>query len=211
MMKTLLAVGVAAATIQIQAISYNAGIDGTTAPTGALFTPVGGSLSLKTHNGFTGLGISGGASGAEIDLSQKLSITFAGPQTLNDLTLAFLYDGPEYNDGNELAAIKINGTQYVLTATGSSSSTWTGSGTVQNISLAKSTGGGVWKIINPIGNTPVTSIELYPLPYPTGKWAPNPSDFSLREFNTTAVPDGGATAVLLGFGTLALAALRRKE
>lgn len=207
--KACLALGLVLTAHSAKAISYDVNVNGTTAPAGSHFTPTGGSLEIKNHNGFNGLGVSGGYSGAEIDLDQKLTITFDQPQILQDLTLAFLYDGPEYSDGNELADIKINGVEYVFTATGSTTATWTGSGSWLNVSPADDAGGAVWKLINPAGNVGVTSIELYPMPYPQGHEAPNPADFSLNAFNTTSAPDAGASALLLALGTLGLAAFKR--
>jgi hypothetical protein len=177
MRKIYLSVGAALAILTTSGISYHADSDGLIPAAGSHFSGTGGSLQIKTHNGFKGLGISGGPSGGEIDLGQKLTIAFDQPQFLLDLTLAFLYDGPEYNDGNELAAVRINGFEYVLTATESSTVTWTGGGTAENVSPAINTGGGIWRIQNPAGNTPVNSSAL-PLAYPAGKEAPNASDFS---------------------------------
>lgn len=202
----------AAAAMNVQAISYNPHIDGVNAPAGSQFVATGGNLELKTHNGWTGLGISGGAAGGEIDIGQKLTISFNSAQYIDDISLAFLYNGPEYQDGQEIAAIRINGTtEFTLTAVTDTTAAWTGSGTVQNLSTANSNSGAIWNIINPFGLTKVNSIELYPLMYPVGQSAPNLSDFSLRKFHTHSAPDAGATGALLGIGALALAAFRKKN
>jgi len=206
-----LAIAAVVAVPQVSAITYHVDVNGLTAAAGSQFIASGGNLELKNHNGFNGLGISGGGSGGEIDLGQKLTINFLTPQVVEDFTVVFLYDGPEYADGHEVAAIRVNGsTEYQLTATGSTSASWTGSGSVANLSPATSDGGAIWKITNPFSATPITSIELYPLVYPVGQEAPNPSDFSLRAFNTSAVPDGGSMASLLGLSAFALTVLRRK-
>jgi len=194
---------------QATALSYNAGTDGLLAPAGTAFISSGGGLQLKTVAGWTGLGVAGGASGGEIDIGQKLSVSFSGSKILSDLTIGFLFDGPEFNDLKEIAAIKINGTtEYKLTAIGLTSATWTGLGSVSNLSPADSTGAGVWSILNPFGSMAITSLELYPLSSnPTG----NESDFSLVSFKTTStsVPDGGATLGMLGIAMTGLALVRR--
>jgi hypothetical protein len=191
------------------ALSYNAASDGLVVPAGSLFISSGGGLQLKTVAGWTGLGVAGGAAGAEIDIGQKINISFtAGPQLFSSLTLGFLFDGPEFNDLKEIAAVRINGTtEYKLTATGATSATWSGLGAVSNLSPADIDGAGVWSISNPFGSMAITSLELYPLSSnPTG----NESDFSLVGYKTTSVPDGGATFGLLGMAMTGLAMFRRK-
>ncbi|HET7569878.1 MAG TPA: PEP-CTERM sorting domain-containing protein [Gammaproteobacteria bacterium] len=69
------------------------------------FTANGGALGLKTMGDVTGVGVTGGASGNEIDIGQSISATSSSGFTLGSVTLAFLFDGPEYNDYEEVASL----------------------------------------------------------------------------------------------------------
>jgi len=203
---------------QASAISYDASINGLTPPSGVTFTPTGGSLQLKTVAGVVGLGVTGGASGGEIDIGQRLSVAFTDPQYIGAISLAFLYDGPEFGDNFEIAAIKVGGIEYKLQATSATTATWTGFGgnsAVINLNPAVDPGGaGAWEITNPFGNILVSAFDLYPLSSnPTG----NESDFSLRGFQTRVpeagfpVPDGGSSVALLGLAISGLLGFRRRN
>jgi hypothetical protein len=191
------------------AISYNANVDGLTAPGGSLFSASGGALGLKTVAGWTGLGVAGGSAGGEIDLGQSLQVSFLSTTTLQSLTLAFLYDGPEFSDPQEIAlTIATGGTthNYALQITGETSANWNGPGSVLNHSPANATGGGVWEITNPFGTDAISVLSL--------SSGGRGSDFSLQGFsssglNAASVPDGGATAVLLGLGLMGFGLVRR--
>lgn len=212
--RNLLAVGAAAALIapSALALSYDAATDGTASQAGYTFTTKdNAALGLKTVAGFTGLGVQGGYSGNEIDVGQWLQINFTdGPQTLDYLTIAFLYDGPEFGDPDERAKILADGIPFFLQATGEDTVTWTGTGSPDNISPANGQGGGVWRIDNPFSG-PVTTIRLKPVDLVSGNG--QDSDFSLLGFGTGAnlVPDGGTTLVLLGLALAGLPLIRRKN
>src|SRR4029450_12239404 len=81
------------------AASYDASSFTTTGP-GFNFT-ASGALGFKTIDGWSGRGGEGGPSGSEIDLEQFLQINFDNPEIVDNLSLAFLYDGTEYGDPNE--------------------------------------------------------------------------------------------------------------
>jgi hypothetical protein len=196
-----------ACSLETKALSYSAAANGLSFPAGATFTPTGGSFSFKTVAGFTGLGVSSLTAG-EIDIGESISITFTGQQVFNQLTLGFLFDGPEFGDLKEIAAVRINGTtEYKLTAMGATSASWTGSGSVLNMSPATDAGAGVWSITNPFGDTAIKKLELYPLSSNPGG---NESDFSLISLNTRNVPEGGSTLGLFGLALSALAIYQKR-
>jgi len=62
-------------------------------------------LGLKTVEGVTGVGVVGGPSGNEIDVGDRLSAHSDDGFILESLTLAFLFDGPEFGDVQETAKI----------------------------------------------------------------------------------------------------------
>ena len=138
---------------------------------GTTVTSTNGDFSTKSIAGVTGLGVGGGAVGAEIDAyaiggKEAITVTFPTAVQLDYLSVAFLYPNGEFGDSvNESAFIVFDGNQYILTATGSTTATWTGSGTVSNLSLAQDgtpgpEGAGLWKITNPYAGL-VTKIEFF--------------------------------------------------
>ncbi len=186
--------------INSQAISYNASINGTSAPTGATFTAIGGALGLKTQGPTTILGVTGGASGNEVSPNQALKISFDAPEKITSLSLGLLYNGPEYGDFNEIAGILVNGSvsvPFTLTAVGDTIALWTGTGTVTNISPAIKGLGGEWEITNPFGSLLVTELYLYPITQPG--WTGSPSEFGVSAFQT---PDSGSMAMMMGVSLL---------
>lgn len=101
---TLAASGASAAFLTAQDM-----VDGSAG--GFSFTPNGGSLGTKSDNAntVTGLGVTGGASGNEIDLGESITMTrpdgespFKAPK---EIGLALLFDGPEFGDVQEIARI----------------------------------------------------------------------------------------------------------
>lgn len=203
---TSLALGAGSA----QAILYNANNDGISAPAGATFTPSGGSLVVKSQAGFDFLGVTGGPAGGEIDLGESIRIDFDSTQNFDSLSLGLLFDGPEYGDRQEIAAALTDGSvaAFTLTATGTTTATWSFAGaTVTNLAPATLGAGGAWRIDNPFGSLGVNSLTLYPVSSnPNG----NESDFGLHAFQTSAVPDAGSTVAFLGLGVLGLAWLNRR-
>jgi hypothetical protein len=143
-----------------------------------------------------------------------IRLDFKAPVRVADFTLAFLYPEGEFHDEVfETAEIRFwNGaaSSRHLTASGTTSASWDGTGSVENVSPAEddTPGGGAWKVSNPFGSDAVTSVTFLPGVPPIGSSAY--SDFSLGEINVTPVPEP-ATMLLLGLGLLGVAGLMRKK
>lgn len=190
---------------------------------GITFTATGGNMGLKTTNGVTGVGVTGGPSGNEIDLNVGEAIT--GTSTtgfiLNSLTLAFLYDGPEYGDFQEVAQIEAqlagggistavltndysspNDTDVTLLVDGLAAPGLVTNATVANNAIASEITLGAL-----FGDNPLTSLEFTALPGICGVGnCNNQSDYSIESIDTRSVPEPGALGLvafalaLVGFG-----------
>jgi hypothetical protein len=186
--------------------------------TGATVTQGTAALSLKTTPiiGTVGVGTKSGYVDGEIDNSaagaisnEWIRITFDTPQFINDIKVAFLYPCGQYGDlVNEKAKILTNlDTQY-LQATGFTSATWDGSGTVNNLEKAQDGYGGVWEISNPFIDAPISYIEFRAVKL--GRGDSSDSDYSIVSISTSTptVPEP-VTMLLVGFGLTGLAGMRR--
>src|SRR5262245_55287461 len=136
---------------------------------GITFTASGGTFQQKTLGvpTFTGVGVSGLPTTDEIDIGESITGTRATPFNVDSITLGVLFDGPEFNDVNEVAQISINGVpSFTLTATflnaACLNAVLSGPGTVTNLSPATPTGGAVW-LLTGLNLTNVTSISFTPL------------------------------------------------
>jgi hypothetical protein len=71
---------------------------------GVTFTSAPGNFIVKNLNGFSGLGVTGGATGDEIDIGETVRMSFAA-QVVSDFSVTFLYNGPEFGDWREIAQV----------------------------------------------------------------------------------------------------------
>lgn len=205
-----LALGLAtAASLQATPIDFLASADGIAATSDYSFTSTGGSVVLGHKNGAYFVGVKSGQSGDEIDGNQSLTVHFAASERLASLSLALLFNGPEYGDNNEIAAAFTSGWDtYELRLTGQNAAKWYKNNVwVSNVvGFGTVTGGqGLFTISNPFGLSTVTSFKLFPIDTPNSK---DGSDFGLYAFST--VPDAGSTLVLMGAALIGFVGLARR-
>jgi hypothetical protein len=183
----------------------------------ATFTATGGNFEQKTLNGVSGVGVSGLTSG-EIDIGESIAGSFTSPVTVDSFQLAFLFDGPEFGDVNEIAKITVDVfgvglVDYFLTVTGTTSAVWTGLGSVLNLSPAQEDSGALWAITNPFGTSLINSITFAAVAGSCGTAGgacTNQSDYSLNSLSVTPVPVPAAFGLLaVGLGLLGFTARRR--
>lgn len=194
-------------------------IDSTNVPAGVATVNLGfatvtsspRNLTQNTVNGVTGIGVIGGRVAGEIDLGtfvgdeENITITYGAATTVTDIRLAFLFQPGQWTDTVfEAARITANGVDYVLTVTGNTTATWTGAGSVVNLSPALDVNSGVFRIINPFPGQ-VTTVRFSAVNQSNALNETN-SDFALLRVESTPEP---ATLVLIGGGLLAVALVRR--
>lgn len=198
-----------AAALQATPIDFLASADGIAATSDYSFSATGGSVVLGYKNSTYFVGVSSGQAGTEIDGNQSLTVNFAASERLASLSLALLFNGPEYGDNDEIAAVFTSGIDtYELRLNGQNSAEW-----YKNNAFVSWVGGGVtstggqglFTIDNPFGLSTVTSFTLFPIDTANSF---DGSDFGLFAFST--VPDAGSTLALMGAALIGFAGLARR-
>ncbi len=169
---------------------------------GITVTSTGGNFKQKTVGGFTATGISGGAVDAEIDNNEYMLFTFDRAVNITLLSIAHLYTKGNYGDlWNEDAKVVTSAGTFDLIATGATTGSWNGLGTLVNDSPGTEGNGGAWTVSgSDIFGAAITSLKLKSgNPGSEAKYG----DFGFRElqFNAT-IPGPGGLAIVGLFGLM---------
>lgn len=207
----------------LDASMYPALVGGNGATIGAVsFASAAGNFVQKSQGSISGLGVTGGRTGDEIDTNETITMSWIAGLNITSFSVGLLFNGPEYGDWAEVAMVTAwNGQQQVGTgllkvdATNNTLATFTGTGfgTVTNLAPAVEGSGAGWKVDNPFGNANVTRLVFTAVDSTvcgTTSRCTNQSDYVLS--SVTAVPEPGAYALALaGFGVLGFMARRRRS
>jgi hypothetical protein len=171
----------------------------------------------KTIGSYTGFGIGGGYSTAEIDLKgEKLTVEYDNPTVITELILSFLYPVQAWDDVvNEVARVTVVGpTPLVgdLTALTSTTASWSGSGSaVVNLEAAVFNSASVWQISMPFGSQLVQKLEFTAVAVAGGPEDATNSDFGIVSITNSDSEVPEASSVLLtGLGLVLLGGISRK-
>jgi hypothetical protein len=200
----------AAVTLMLAASATSAAI--TLSDSGTNFLAVTDNGGAHTAQNITGRGKTG-----EIGIGETLVMNLGGSYTIGSFQLGLLYDGPEFNDVNEVAQVGFfDGVNslgvFTLTATGAMTGDWTGAGMLSVLSPAAQPGSGHWRVdgLNIANVSKIEFIALEGLCGAAGGKCTNQSDFIVT--NVTAVPEPGTVAMLLaGLAMLGFMARRRER
>jgi len=149
----------------------------------ALSASSGRLLAKKTLNGVAGFGVSGGASGSEIDIGETLHVGIGQSRNVLSIKFLFLFNGPEFNDKAEKASVVADGTTYTLSVgndANDASAAWDGPGTVSKCGATLLGGTGCFIVTNPFPDA-VSQLDFGAAaggpPYAGG--GSNDSDYSI--------------------------------
>ncbi|MDP9198394.1 MAG: hypothetical protein M3O07_04165 [Pseudomonadota bacterium] len=119
-------------------------------------------LAKKTLNGASGFGVSGGASGNEIDIGETLGVAIGAARNVRSIQFLFLFNGPEFGDRAEVASVVVDGTTtYTLavSSTADNVAAWSGPGTVTNCGATTAAGTGCFIVTDPFPEA-VSELEF---------------------------------------------------
>jgi len=114
--------------------------------------PSGRVLAAKTLLNASGFGVSGGASGNEIDIGETLRVGIGQARNVQSIKFLFLFNGPEFSDRAEKASVVADGTTYTLSVGNGADdapAAWSGAGTVTKCGATTSSGTGCFIVTDP--------------------------------------------------------------
>ena len=119
---------------------------------GAGLSTAGGVLARMAHDGESGIGVSGGPSGSEIDIGETLRVDMDQSRAILAIKFLFLYNGPENRDRAEKARVTADGVAYTLSTRNDADDAmadWSGPGTVTKCGATTSKGNGCFIVTDP--------------------------------------------------------------